>query len=321
VSNRILISAAGTATAFHLAELIKTKFRENFTLYLCDTNPRRLVASAVFADRFFTVVPVADPTFRSIMLQIFRKERIDIYVPLIDKDVFTFPADDPELVALGVRSASPTAKSAGVLRNKRGLMQHLRTKTIAVPRTFALEELVAGDLAAEYFVKPEDGQGSSGATVMPVRRIKELAEEAPQAKMLIQEICQPPELTVEVYNANGRVLAIARERLETKCGVCTKTRLQFDSEITSLAERLCREIELPVAFCFQLMKNAADKWVVTDLNARLGAGTSLSSTAGWSLAEAALITWANLPADPVQSLAEFQGERFVVRAYRDIRTK
>jgi len=321
VKQRILISAAGTAAAFHLAELIKTKFGEHFSLYLCDTNPRHLVASAVFADGFFQVLPVTNGDFRGRMVEIFRKEQINIYVPLIDKDIYSFPADDPELVALGVKSVAPPAKSALVLRNKRTLAEHLRTKTIRVPRTFTVEEIAAANPETEYFVKPEDGWGSSGASSMTGRRINESAEQISGTRILIQELCQSPELTVEVYNARGKVLAVARERLETKSGVCTKARLSIDPDITAFAEKLCREIELPVAFCFQVMKNGADDWVLTDLNPRLGAGTSLSSTAGWSLAEAALVTWANLPTDPLHSLEQFHGERFVVRAYREIRTK
>ncbi len=138
---------------------------------------------------------------------------------------------------------------------------------------------------------------------------------------VVQEICHAPEVTVEVFNARGEVRTLCRERLEVKEGVCTKARLWRDAELSRLAGQLCQALSLPVAFCFQVMKNAANQWVITDLNPRLGAGTSLSSVCGWNLVAAALVVWAGLPEDPLALLEEFEGERFAVRAHRDFRTQ
>jgi Carbamoylphosphate synthase large subunit (split gene in MJ) len=321
VKQRILISAAGVPTAFHLCELIRTRFPKHFAVYLCDTNPKHLVAAAGFAHRFWTVPPANHPDFRRTLLDILRIEQIEIYVPLVDKDVYTFPADDVELQTLGVRSTAPPARSAAVLKSKRTLSGWLKTKSVAVPRVFTSSEVVDGGDSEEYFVKPDDGVGSRGASLMTAAQLCKLAEEKVTDELLIQEVCKPPEYTVEVYNARGKVVTICRERLETKAGVCTKARIWTNSQMQKLARKLCKELELPVAFCFQVMRNKAGKWAVTDLNPRLGAGTSLSSICGWSLASAALVTWADLPMNPFQYLPLFKSQRFAVRAYRDIRTR
>jgi hypothetical protein len=68
------------------------------------------------------------------------------------------------------------------------------------------------------------------------------------------------------------------------------------------------------------MKNADSQWAITDINPRLGAGTALSSVCGWSLAAAVLANWGELPTDPLSYLQDFEGDRFAVRAFRDIRT-
>ena len=155
---------------------------------------------------------------------------------------------------------------------------------------------------------------------MSGRQILERYREQLSSHWLVQEVCRPPELTVEVYNSEGTLCSLCRERLEVKSGVCTKARVFRDAELTRLAENLARNLQLPVAFCFQVMKNSAGKWVITDVNPRLGAGTALSSVCGWSLAAAALVNWGELLEDPLVYLGDFAGDRFGVRAFRELRT-
>ena len=80
--------------------------------------------------------------------------------------------------------------------------------------------------------------------------------------------------------AGGPVQAVCRERLEVKAGVCTKARVFTDPQIGDLAERLGAGLGLEGAFCFQVMRDAARGWVVTDVNARHGAGSRMSAAVG-----------------------------------------
>jgi hypothetical protein len=317
---KILLSAAGTASAFHLAELIREKFPHVFELYLCDTNPKHLVASAGFADHFFQVPPAAAPDFRAVILGLLAREHIEIYVPLVDLDTYTFPCDDRELSALGVRSTSVPMSSAAILREKNGMSQYLRSKGFAVPQAFSAEEVLRGAPGEKFFAKPAEGFGSRGAAVMSVSQIKELMAGQKGPGWVFQEVCPGPELTIEVFNHQSTVRALCRERLEVKSGVCTKARVWRDAGFTALSERLCKALILPVAFCYQVMKNAMGEWAITDLNPRIGAGTSLATVCNWSLASAALAVWAGLEVSPLSFLEEFTDERFAVRAYRDFRT-
>ena len=316
----ILISAAGTPSAFHLAEVVQQRFSKYFELTLCDTNPKHLVPSAAFAHRFFTVPAAKDPAFRKTMLELIAREKVDIYIPLVDTDVYTFPCDDPELRELGVISTAPPAKSVETMRNKRLLSDWLRSHSLPSPRVFRRDDLDKADTHKKYFVKPEEGFGSRGTCFMTTVEIMQLPDKL-SGGLLLQEACLSPEITVEVFNAHGKVRAISRERLEVKSGVCTKARLWIGREFTRLAEQLCQQLAMPVAFCFQVMKNPEQNWVITDLNPRIGAGTSLSSVCGWSLATAALAEWGQLPENPLKFLRSFNGDRYAVRAYRDFRTK
>jgi hypothetical protein len=313
MSKNILLSAGGTATAWHLASLISEKFRSYFNLFVCDINPPHLIPASRLAQRYFQVPRIDNPDYHSRMLELFDEHGIDIYVPLIDADVHRFPIDATELVSRGVRSTGILSSASAVIGNKRTLSAFLESHGFCTPRTVSLED-VARQPGRKFFIKPEQGFGSRSARVVEAEEV--LRAVAGEPGLLVQELCGGPEVTVEVFN-RGAVLSLCRERLETKAGVCTKARVFEDDALHSLAERLCGVLDLPIAFCFQVMLGPAGEWLITDLNPRLGAGTALSTAYGWSLASAALTCWGDLPLDPQQFLRTLPGSKYVVRVYQE----
>lgn len=311
---RILISAGGSAASWHLASLVNERFLSHFDLFVCDIHPHRLVPAAALTPHFFQVPRIDDPGYFRRMLTLFGNYAIDIFVPIIDSDLYTFPVDAPELAELGVRSTGVLAKTATIVRNKRVLSAFLESRGFRVPRTVTLEE-VAARPGCRFFVKPEQGFGSHGAFAAESDEV--LRRAAANPGLLIQEVCDRPEITVEVFNRET-VLSLCRERIEVKAGVCTKARLFFDAGLHKIAERLCHSLDLPPAFCFQVMTDSDGHWAITDLNPRLGAGTALSTAYGWSLASAALVCYGELPLNPAQFLRTVPGDKYVARVYREM---
>jgi hypothetical protein len=314
MKKNILISAGGTATAWHLASLVSEKFTSYFNLFVCDINPPYLIPAARLAQRFFQVPRIDNPEHHSCMLALFAEHRIDIFVPLIDADVQGFPTDAPELEKLGVKSTGVPSSTSAVIGNKRNLSAFLESHGFTVPKTVLLEE-VADQSSRRLFLKPEHGFGSKGARIAEAEEVLHMVAREPD--LMIQELCHEPEVTVDVFN-HGTVLSLCRERLETKAGVCTKARIFSDVVLHSLAVRLCNVLDLPVAFCFQVMMGTDGNWAITDVNPRLGAGTALSDAYGWSLASAALVCWGDLPLDPCQFLRTLPGDKHVVRVYKEL---
>jgi hypothetical protein len=106
---------------------------------------------------------------------------------------------------------------------------------------------------------------------------------------------------------------VCRERIETKSGVCTKARLFQDKKIGEIALTLAQKLDLS-AFCFQLMR-LKDNWAVTDINARLGAGTAISVAAGLDFFSGMFaIQWGE---DPSKYFKLLQKETFVTRQYSE----
>jgi carbamoylphosphate synthase large subunit len=314
MKKNLLISAGGTATAWHLASLVTEKFAAYFNLYVCDINPPNLIPAARLARYFIQVPPISDPNYWPHMLGLFVKHQIDIYVPLIDADVYMFGTDIPELRKLGIRIAGIPSSASAIIRNKRFLSKFLDNCGFRVPKILAIED-VKNHPGSRFFLKPEQGFGSKDARIVEAEETRYWLEK--ESGLLIQELCREPEVTVEVFNQDT-VLSLCRERLETKAGVCTKARIFMDDALHLLAVRLCAVLDLPIAFCFQVMLGTDGQWVITDVNPRLGAGTALSSAYGWSLASAALVCWGDLSFSPMEFLKTLPGEKHVVRVYQEL---
>jgi carbamoylphosphate synthase large subunit len=314
MKKNILISAGGTATGWHLASLVSEKFASYFNLFVCDINPPHLIPAARLAQRFFQVPLAASPDYHSHMLEIFAANKIEVFVPLVDADDSRFASDSAELAALGVRTTAVSSATSAIIGSKRNLSVFLESRSLRTPKTVSTEE-VAKQTCGRFFIKPERGLGSKGAHEAESDEVLRAIAQDPT--LLVQELCREPEITVEVFN-HGGVLSLCRERLETKAGVCTKARIFEDSAMQTLAERLCSALDLPLAFCFQVMTGADGEFLITDVNPRLGAGTALSTAYGWSLASAALACWGDLPLDPRRFLKTSPGSRYVVRVYKEV---
>jgi len=244
-------------------------------------------------------------------LEIFDKYNINILIPLIDWDLQLFPRDSQDLLLRNIFSTAPDKKTFYALSNKKMLHDTARSVGIPTPKIYTMESV---DPTIEYFVKPIIGFGSRN-----VKKILGAEIQSVQAdEFIVQEMCEPIEITVDIFCNLGQVSCVCRERLETKAGVCTKARIFRDAVIEDRIRRLASIVSLPECCCAQFMWGKSGDWLLTDFNLRLGAGSALSAAVGFTIAEAAVAVWLKklpfvfkLPAN----------EHFVVRHYTELVTK
>jgi hypothetical protein len=75
-----------------------------------------------------------------------------------------------------------------------------------------------------------------------------------------------------------------------------KVRVSVDFALPEAAGRLARGISLFGAFLFQVMRDAASRWQIIDVNPRVGSGTRMSAALGLEFAAANLADhWVNRP--------------------------
>ena len=160
------------------------------------------------------------------------------------------------------------------------LQQVLRNIGVSTPEVFTIQDVENKNAPECLFIKPRNGFGSHGARHITRNAILAMKQDQLQ-DFIVQEVCSSPEVTVDVFfdKSLDDCAVVCRERIEIKSGVCTKARLFADANLKAIARLIGLTLEKRGSFCFQVMR-AKDKWVVTDLNLRPGAGTALSCAIG-----------------------------------------
>lgn len=311
----VLLLSAGTNAAFHVSKIIKEKFFQDFKIIGTDINERHLIASCHYLDAFYQVPLITHPDYYSTILNICQKENIQFILPIFDADQQLLFPENKDLKSINVCSLSTPQSSLSFYRDKKQTFEFLQSINLPTPKIYNLSNI---EDETFYFIKPINGNGSIGAQKKQGKEIKSISN---IQNYIIQELCSNPEKTVECFYYNGKIKSIARERIASKAGVCTKTLISYDRALEEIAVKFAEKAQLPLCFNLQFMKNLQNDFVITDVNLRLAGGMSLSYAAGW---------------DEVSALAHFmKGEtehvfdtfpdnipnQYVVRAYTDIVTK
>ncbi len=313
---KILLLSAGTNACYHVAKTLKEFFKNDFYIIGADINNEYLISGCHFLDKFYKVPPSKSPNYYNEILNILDLENADYILPIFDSDNIMFNSDNPDLLKRSVKSLGISSDTAKIYTDKLEMYKVLIQKGFAVPKIFDLEDIKDEE---KYFIKPLKGAGSIGAKLSEGKDIKNMSD---VSDILIQEVCEEPEYTVECFNYNGIFRAVTRERIASKAGVCVKTRIFNHSDLEKIAYRFSQEIKCPICYNLQFMRNSDGDFVITDVNLRLAGGMSLSAAAGWDeVCALAKILLNRSENDVFETLPEKIQPQYIVRAYTDIVTK
>lgn len=312
---RLLLLSCGTNACFHIAKIIKEKFGNDFYIVGCDVNKKWNIPTGVYLDDFFQCPFSNDENYYQFVLGICKKKKIDWLLPSFDSDQFLFGCDNKDLEKMGVNSFG-ISSVLEFYKDKRATNEYLESIGIPVPTQYIVDQILKNE---NYFIKPIHGVGSIGACIKKGEDIRQLKN---PENYLIQEVCAEPEFTLECFLYDGKVYSVARERLSSKSGVCTKARVFQDKALESVAYRLAEKTELPHIFNMQFMKNAQGDFVCTDLNLRTAGGMALSYAAGWDEVSALANIMLKKTGDEITASIEKKiQEQYVVRHYEEAVTK
>ena len=313
---KLLVLSCGTNAGWHMVKTLRDKFSGDFMIIGTDTNEELLVPCASMLDVFYKVPPSKDVDFVRTIESILDKERPEYILPSFDFDQQLFYNGSDILKRYGVCSLSTPKDMLRMYEDKVRMHESMAVNGLPVPKCFSREELV-GD--GRYFVKPIHGVGSIGVSVLIGKEIRELSS---LDGYMVQEMCTPPEVTMECFAYQGRFSSVCRERIQTKAGVCTKARVFKSPRLEAIGKRFADLFKTPMFFNLQFMQSESGEAVITDVNLRLAGGMGLSYAAGWDVVSAiAKVMLGRSVEDVMATLPEFVPEQYVVRVYGDIPTK
>jgi len=307
---KVLITSAGTGGGFATSKALYDNFRDKAEIHQTDINPKHLISSSKFADYFYQSPRVDNTDYPRFISNIVNANQIDVIIPFIDQDVFEFAKlYESVLISQNIKLQVKSEELSRICFSKYLAFKWMQKEKINTPYTFMLDDSNSLD---KFIIKPLTGYGSKiiFGTKDDLKTIKN------KDNYIGQEICAYPEVTVDVFyqKSNNNLYYICRERIETKEGVCTKARLFADPELGNLAQKLAKGLQLSY-FCFQIMK-LKNKWAITDINPRLGAGSSMGQVVGMDFYGAMVCDLLEL--DYSTFITQYNSEAYVTRQYLNI---
>ena len=307
----VLIGSSGTGNAFSSILALRNNWGSSTRIVTMDTNPKNLVTSSLLSDKHYQVPVTENTEFKNSVIKICADENIGTYIPFIDNEIYiaAFLYEQKKLIK-NINLQVKSSAIAELCNDKYKTFLWLSENDIVTPECYKLNAPI--NEKGHLVLKIRKGFGSS---VIKLSQSKVRLSSYNPEEYMIQQECENPEITIDVcYDKKRKYFQyICRERVETKCGVCTKARLFHDTTLEKMAFFIADKLDLH-SFCFQTMKYKGE-WAVTDINARLGAGTGMSVAAGMGFFSAMYaILWDEDPSDFFKPL---QKEIFVTRQYSE----
>lgn len=279
---RILISAGGTVTAQSLIKALREDGRASF-IAIVDLDD--LNATKFFVDEFVRVPRADDPEFVTACLDVVRRLKIDLFVPIIvEREFLPIDARREEFAALGCHVTVPPRDVVLNAGDKLAFAQFLDRAGIEGPHTVAYEPGVTPERFPVY-LKPRRGSGSVGTQrILGLDSLHEAA--LGRDDLIVQDEVEGAEFTVDCFAAApGRVVAaVPRERIAIKAGVSVKGRTYRHDAIEAIAADVVAKTGITGPANVQGMLRADGSFSIVEMNPRFSGTLALTTASGVNFA-------------------------------------
>jgi len=264
-------------------------------------------------DSFYKVPAATDPQYCDMMLDICRKEKVDIYFPTISAEVSTVSKRKAEFDAIGTKLSISDPKAVAIANNKLKAYEFLKTKGIPVPKYYGvhnLQDFIDGCKALGYPENPiclkiVDNSGSRGVRIIDAKRNRYqiFAHEKPNSfftsyedmlsilksvekldEMMLVEYMPGNEYTVDLLADHGKVLYMAgRENVVSLMSIAQESIVAKIDSAYETSKAIVEALGLDGNIGFDFMKDVNGTPVLMDINPRITATVSVIAAAGVNL--------------------------------------
>lgn len=264
-------------------------------------------------DSFYQVPAANDPGFCDLVLDICKRERVDVYFPNVSAEVEAVVARKSEFEELGVHLSVSNMESVAISNNKLHTYQALEKAGIPVPRYYgvhSIEDFVEGMKYMGYPEKPVcikivNGSGSRGVRIIDAMksRYQIFAHEKPNSfytsyedmlsvlksadkleEMVLVECMHNPEFTVDLLAENGEVIyEVGRENVVSLMSIAQETVVKYDELAYKTGADVVKLLKMDGNVGFDFMRNDKGEAVLMDINPRITATVSVIAAAGVNL--------------------------------------
>lgn len=239
-----------------------------------------LTAPAIYmADKFYIVPRIDDDDYFPMILDICKKEEIQVVTTLIDPEIMLLAEHRREFELMGVLVLAPYKETAELCFDKFEMYKYLQEKNIKTVLTYGDIESFEKGVAEEkidfpVFVKPRRGSGSVGARkITDMNSLKEAMLEDPS--LIIQEFMGDAlDVDADIYIdtiSNQAVSLFSKKKLETKIGGASKTVSFKDEKLNQFASEAMKCFKFNGPIDMDLWYRDGE-YYLSEVNPRFGGG-------------------------------------------------
>ena len=274
----VLVTASGAPGTAALLRALRMNGERSARLVGTDMSPQAI--GRHFCDRFYVVPPGRDPGFVDAILDIVRRENIDLVLPQSSFDLLALAEGRERFMATTVLVSPPEAvRTANDKAATYALLERLGLRAPAWRKVTGARALATAAQELGYperplCFKPVFSSGSRGFRVLDatIDRARQLLEERPGnlamrltdviellpeeggPDLLVMELAQGRERTVDGIARSGHVvLGHAKTRESMRAGLAMYFETLSDHWLLEVAERIVAELGIEYFFNIQLV--------------------------------------------------------------------
>ncbi len=244
-------------------------------------------------DKAHIVPAIKEAEHLDALLEIVRKHRIDMAIPLIDIELMSLSKAYVRFDALGCRAVISGENVINTCQDKIQTYHMLRRAEIDTPATWTYEQAIERKrLKFPLFMKPREGSAGMGNYVVHDRDdLRVLARRVPNP--IVQELVVGVEHTLDVYTGFDGIprCIVPRRRIEVRNGEVSKGVIVKDRRIIVIGKQVATALaDCRGVVTVQCIVTADKRIRVIEINPRFGGGAPLAIHAGadfplWLMAE------------------------------------
>jgi carbamoyl-phosphate synthase large subunit len=282
---RILVTGAGGPSAVSFMQSIAA---EPALVWMGDIDPFAPGLYLVPPERRALLARGDDPDYVDRILDLCRREQIDLVVPTVDSELLPLAERRAEFVEEGIDFLLAPLEALRSCVDKWALMQRCEGK-VRVPRSALFDE--GFDVEAwgfPFLIKPRSGSGSRGIVV--VRGEHDLLGVERSADQLVQEYLPGIEYSLDVLATEaGEVRAVVpRARLKIDSGIAITGRTVRDEKLEAAGRQAAEAVGITGVANVQVKEDERGEAALIEINPRFPGTMPLTVAAGVNMPALAL---------------------------------
>ncbi len=273
----ILRTAAGAPVAPSVIKAIKEAIDVNLVV----TDISSMSSGFHFADQHEIVPRVDNPGYLQSIFDLCKKHSVNIFWPDLDEELLLMAENKSEFEKMGVRLLLSDADTLRICGDKYFTFEALKGFGVPVPESFITTEDAVGNLSFPMLLKPRQGRGSVGVTI--INNHAELQDAFNSIENpIIQEFLPGKEYTIDALSdMDGKFhYCSIRQRVSTDSGISVKGETVSDKKLEAFVESACNELKLKGPSCFQCKEDPNGVFKFIEINPRIAGTSILSEKAG-----------------------------------------